>query len=58
MISAAMEISNEKKTSNKKVIAWTKRNKKIVQTKRTKILDKMRKKVAQATKKVVLGSLL
>ena len=25
MISAAMEISNEKKTSNKKVIAWTKR---------------------------------
>ena len=25
MISAAMQISNEKKTSNKKVIAWTKR---------------------------------
>ena len=55
MISAAMEISNEKKTSNKKVIAWTKRNKKIVQTKRTKILDKMRKKLPRRQKKLYLA---
>ena len=54
MISAAMEISNEKGTSNKRWLpgqndCWDKKNKNPGQNE---------KKVAQATKKVVLSSLL